>query len=180
MTCALEKGPQPPYDFGSRKRAQVERTAEALARLPQNLVPEDLRTPERLVLAPDGAEVTVETFEMLVKSYVSLSPSGRRIAIADRGRSLTVVALDTGAQHRAEAVHLVLREATIIKDIRWSPDEGWVLFTEQHYQRGELPVGVAKPPISRKVVSLIRALEVESGEVVTLVAGENGFWVPRP
>jgi len=180
ITGAPEQDPQPPYDYAGRNQAQVERTADALARLPQSLVPEDLRAPRHLVLAPDGADVTVETFEMLVKSYASLSPSGRRIAIADRGRTLTVVALETGAQHRAEAVHLLLREATVIKDIHWSPDEGWVLFTEQHYQRGELPVGVAKPPISRKVVSLVRALEVDSGEVVTLVAGENGFWVPRP
>jgi hypothetical protein len=179
-TGAMGPGPQPPYDFATRNGAQIERTAQALDRLPQALVPEDLRPPRQLVLAPDGQGVTHRFPAARGRSYASLSPSGRQIAVADRGDSLTVVALETGAQRHTEALPLLLREGTAIKHVRWSPDEAWVLFTEEHYQSREMRVGVMDPPGSRKVVSLVRALDVASGEVLTLVAGENGFWVPRP
>jgi len=182
---------------------QVARARRALSQVPPGAVPEDVpRWLDRLGVSPwDGGDITTRPFELRRKTHLSLSPSGTKLAIADNSRRvLTIFDLGTGRKVCVGALSLLLNEATRFLQLRWSPDERWLLFTEEHdhharsWGMGSRPGGgyemalTASPaptpePAFRPLpgwgglVSFVRAVSVDSSEALTLVVGEDAFWL---
>jgi len=159
---------------------EVERVRTTLALIPDHLVPKDIESymADRagLVLAPEGSSVTVPAIEALIRSYVTVSTSGRRVAVADLGKRLTVFDRDTKSERQVRPLTVFANEITALEDLRWSPDEEWLLFTERHFQR-YTPLGVAKPGAWEETLSLVRAMAVQTGEVFTLIPGADASWI---
>jgi len=180
FTAPAKEAPELARYFRQRTEGEIERTRAALRLIPQGLVPQDIHESigqgHGLILSPDGTSVTVLTFELLIKSYVCLSPSGTKIALANQGKTLTLLDLDAKTQHSVTPLTLFPNERTLLCDIRWSPDEQWVLFTESHYRRFTA-LGVMKGNTWAEALALVRAANVKSGEAFTLTLGWDGLWI---
>jgi hypothetical protein len=163
--------------FNKRSLQILEQTRQALKHIPKNLVPEDIEQSSRLITAADCDDVTLHRFEVAVRSCLSLAPSGKRFAVTNLGRSLTVVDLHGGKIQAIRPMAILAGEITQLEQLRWSPDEKWLLFTERHYQKYKTPPGVAHQDSWSQTVAFVRAFSLQSGQGFTLVAGENAFWI---
>ena len=153
--------------YPAMPEAKDEDAALALARL--DMLQDESDTP----LGPEALRIR------LAYSRVSLSPSGKRMAVTDGGDKLITFDPASRQSQRVSPLELLVAEQTVLSDLHWSPDEQWLLFTETHYQ-GSSRAGRAPRTAWSPVVAFVRALNTESGEVVTLVAGQNGFWMGEP
>jgi hypothetical protein len=131
----------------------------------------------QLGLTLDGESLYVPRIEMAVFSSVSLAPTGQLVAVADMGQSLAIITANGRQRHRVRALPVFSKEVTRIDDLHWSPDAKWLLFTERHFQRRAAASGVIGHGNSVvESLSLVRAINVASGEALTLVRGENASW----
>ncbi len=170
-----------------RRQERASGISQVLQHLPRTLVPQDIRSwlqdPRSLPpleLTLDGASLSVPRGQLAIASYVSLAPSGQMLAVADMGRSLAVVTASGLKRQTVQALPVFTKEVTQIEDIHWSPDERWVLFTERHFQRRHPSRGVFGGPYAVEGLSLVRAINTESGEALTLVRGEDASWLRCP
>jgi hypothetical protein len=171
----------PAGDLGRRADLEVRRVRDTLARLPRALLPDDLGQAvddgRELTPSPDGLSATLPWIEVLIRSSASVAPSGRMVAIAKLGRSVVVVD-DTGGQRQsAPALTIFPGEATVIEELHWGPGDRWLLWTERHYQNTGPPSGVAKGDQWTESLTVVRAMDMQSGDALTLASGEDAFLV---